>query len=745
MKRILITFCIFYTLLFSQQAFAQFQGPVYQYDTSVKVFVGTTEQTMAWCGGFNKPQFAMADLNKDGKQDLVVFDTWQGIRTFINIGVAGNPKYVFAPKYALNFPPVTNYLILADYNCDTVADLFTQQSADGFVVYKGYYNVNHELCFSYIGPLNYYDSTQNSYWPTYNNPGDIPAIVDIDNDGDLDFVAKDILGNSIILYKNMQVEMSLPCDSIRLVASDRFWGRIHGTWGSTGAGNSLCLVDYDLDGDYDLLTGYSQYNNLSLFIDQRLPSNSGPDSLVLSDSLWQNGHRSVNVSSYPTAYNIDIDQDGKKDILVTPTNDGENYKCTWLYKNNSTPGNPSWSFQSDTFFTAQSIDIGTAAYPQFFDYNKDGKPDLFIGSDGYYQSNDSLRSRISYYLNTSTPGNPSFTLQTKDFLGMNANNFKGTAPAFGDLDNDGIQDMVIGHTNGTLSFYRNAASSDNVTPQWQLSSIALADANNVVINVGQYAAPFIYDIDKDGKPDLVIGSKNGKLAYYQNISTTAGQIKLKLVNTALGNIRTDPNYFSGNNSTPFIGKMDNTGKDYILCGANSGLLYRYDGFQSGDTTATYQMIDSAYSYIDTLYNYYNPNHAAQVFYDGFRTAPTVADIDGDGKYEMVVGDIFGGVMIYKQVLNVPVSVEQTQTQNSLVKVYPNPAKNTLNISWGTSFADNEINISIYTLAGVSIYRNTLAVSQGHFQVSTLGLTPGVYYCSVQSTKNKVTTIVTILK
>ena len=53
----------------------------YQHDTTVKVFSGSRELSLAWCGGFNNPQFSEADINHDGKKDLVVFEKGLGVMT----------------------------------------------------------------------------------------------------------------------------------------------------------------------------------------------------------------------------------------------------------------------------------------------------------------------------------------------------------------------------------------------------------------------------------------------------------------------------------------------------------------------------------------------------------------------------------------------------------------------------------------------------------------------------------------
>lgn len=666
----------FFILLFLFSTYiVRAQSALYLSDTSVKVYDdGGNEKTLAWCGGFNNPQFAMGDLNNDGLADLVVFEAYKGVRTFINTGTAGSPNYKYQPQYTLNFPPISDYLILADYNCDGIPDLF-QQGLTGFAVYTGYYNAAKQLCFTFYKDL-YYSNDATTFGPAnaFNNPGDIPAIVDVDNDGDLDFISYNVVGGNLNFYKNMRVEKSLPCDSIVIELKDRCWGKVYqafwrahelqydcseaglslhsddSTKRVMHQGNTPCLFDYDGDGDYDYLDGSISFNEMTFLLNGRIPYDStGPDSMVYQDTTWQTGGTSIELPIWPAAFNVDIDQDGKKDLLIAPNaqNASENYKCIWYYKNNTIPGHPDWQFQSDTFLVDKSIDAGTAAYPMFFDYNRDGLPDLFVGSDGYTQSSGLLRSRLIYYKNTSKPSVPSFTLQSVNFLNIDSFNFQGAAPAAGDIDNDGKADLILGHSDGSLSYFKNVASSDSAQPIWQLTELQLTDKDGNVINVSGHAAPFIYDIDKDGRPDLVIGSLFGYFQYYRNVSTTPGTISLEFINSELGKAKADPRQNLGCYSTPFIGRIDNSGTDYILSGSNSGNIYRFTGFQSGDTTAIYTMLDTQYSYIDSTYLHYNHGGTEFGIYENLRSTVAVADIAGDGNYEMLVGNIEGGLQLYK--------------------------------------------------------------------------------------------------
>lgn len=292
------------------------------------------------------------------------------------------------------------------------------------------------------------------------------------------------------------------------------------------------------------------------------------------------------------------------------------------------------------------------------------------------------------------------------------------------------------------------ATSDTVQPVWVLAQAILTDNTGAIINTGGNAAPFIYDLDKDGKPDLIIGAYSGKLFYYRNISTTSGVVSLKLINTDLGGIQIDSTIGPPGTSVPFIGKMDNTGKEYLVVGSKSGSLYRYDGFQSGDTTISgFVQIDSNYSYIDSSWQIKNQKfrHPQFGMYDGIRTAPAIADIDGDGKYEMVLGDVWGGVKFYKQWFNASVNNIDNSKNGFEVHVYPNPANDMVHITWSSNFAQGNIEVSIINTVGQKVATGSYKDVVTAAQLSVKDLSAGMYYVIVRSGYNSSSIPLVIMK
>ncbi|RYE19207.1 MAG: T9SS type A sorting domain-containing protein, partial [Sphingobacteriales bacterium] len=331
---------------------------------------------------------------------------------------------------------------------------------------------------------------------------------------------------------------------------------------------------------------------------------------------------------------------------------------------------------------------------------------------------------IKYYKNTSTTGQPSFTLQDDNFLAIKAEMVRGAYPAVGDLNNDGKDDLVIGHTSGNLSFYTNNAASGTDVPVWQKVTDTLRDLNGIALDSTQFPAPFIYDIDNDGKKDLLLGGSTGWIYLYKNTGN-ANELKLSYQANRLGNAKADPQTNFSGYSAPFVGRIDNTSQDYLLMGSNSGTLYRYTGFQTGNITAPFQRLDSGYSHINNQLTSYS----------GYRSVPAVGDVDGDGKYEMFVGNVLGGLRMYKQQIIVNVEDGPLAKMPEII-LYPNPARNEVTVSWSAGFASGQpVSVEVFGLTGQSMAKMEID-NKTSTRISTAGFSNGLYHCVVTSGQNK---------
>lgn len=752
MKKLLtISTLLLVSMLYTSVSRAQFQGDVYRPYHKAKVYnKDMKEKGLAWCGGVNNPQFAMADFNQDGREDLVIFENYVGVRTFI---ATGKGQYEYDGHYEGNFPEgIVGYLALVDYNMDGVKDLI-HRGAPGYTVYKGYYS-GGELRFQYFKGLYYHNAT--GPINAYVEPTDIPGIADIDHDGDIDFVSYDVFGTTIQFYRNCAIEDGLPLDSIRICLLDNCWSKTQQyyerqqligysctQWGTTckggsankttHSGNTLCLFDVDGDTDYDYFNGNVSFPDIQFFKNGKVEYNHPVDSAIHEDTIWSANGVPMFMPIFPAAFHLDIDHDGKTDLLFSPhAPETENYKSISFYKNMGSDQNPNFTYQADTYLVDKMIDMGKASYPVFYDYDKDGKPDLFIGSDGFYQyPSGENRSKIAYYKNiTSAPGAYAFQLVDDNFLDLYSMNISGAALAMGDLNNDSLDDLVIGRTDGRFMFFKNIADSNTVQPNWVLDKEVIVDKSvSDTLDVGDYAAPAIYDINKDGRNDLIAGNQLGDLYYFNNYSSLKNYLGLRRTTENLGGIDVaDSNVVYGY-STPYFGPMDNTGDDYLVIGTQWGQLYRYDGFQSGSMPQKYTLIDSVYSYIDVRE----------------RAAPAFANIDNDkdNLYEMVSGNILGGLLFYKQ--DFKVGINDKVAADADITVYPNPAKDQLYIKWGDNFADGNINVQLVSVTGQRVAIAIFEPGKSMGQLNISELPSGMYYCIIQSGASKSVQPVSILR
>jgi len=90
-----------------------------------------------------------------------------------------------------------------------------------------------------------------------------------------------------------------------------------------------------------------------------------------------------------------------------------------------------------------------------------------------------------------------------------------TWSAFGDLDQDGDQDLLVRGRPGRVMHWRNVGTAE--APQFELSADELLDVTGDAVRIEDSSQPALADIDGDGDLDLLAGKADlGTITLYQN-------------------------------------------------------------------------------------------------------------------------------------------------------------------------------------------------------------------------------------
>ena len=680
-------------------------------NNSVKVNSEEDIYNFPWTGGMNSCQFCEIDLNFDGIKDLFVFDRYGNrIMTFLNGGSPDSVDYSYAPQYKEKFPKLYDWVILADYNADGKQDIFTYSNFGGILVYK---NVSDgELKFeSMVYP--FLTSLQGAIYTnilvTY---ADYPAITDLDNDGDLDILTFWGMGAFVEMHKNLSMEKYGVPDSLDYEKTDNCWGHFAENEESNEitldtcfgtkenyisknkdrhSGSTFLVIDLDSDDDKDLILGDVDYPNLMKLVNGGTSDDAYMISLDTAFlSIWQ--------YSMPLATYVDINNDSKKDLLVSPfvpsMFNSRNYKSVMLFQNSGENNSPVFHYKTNKFLQDEMIDVGSGAYPVFFDYDNDGLKDLVIGNYGYYNSSwydpnglilySDFISKLALFKNTGTATEPSFMLMTRDFADIFDLELTGVVPAFADLDGDGDDDMLIGNSEGDIYYYKNSALVGDT------AEFVLEQINYQNIDVGDFSAPQLIDLDKDGMTDLIIGEKKGNLNFYKNTGTPDEPV-FTLVTDSLGKVNvTDYNVSYNGYSVPCFFK-DNDDKFKLIVGSEQGKLFYFTDIDD-NLGGKFTESDSLFQIIDSIP--FNIN-------EGKRTAAAIADLNNDGYFDLLAGNFAGGLKYFSGVNSPPVSPGITGNNYSELsfEIFPNPAKEEINISLQNLYGKEKIILKLFDMTG----------------------------------------------
>jgi len=558
-----------------------------------------------------------------------------------------------------------------------------------------------------------------------------PTITDLDNDARLDLIIGKENG-TISHYEQDSpgsVSFSLVSESFNGIDVEKY----------------ACprFIDLDEDDLLDLIVG-KEDGTLGHY--EQNASGSAEFTLV-ADSF-----NAIDVGYIATPSFTDLDGDGLIDMIV-----GVNLGHMHHYEQVS-QGSTEFALVSDNF---NGIDIGAQACPAFTDVDKDGLLDLMIGNISGYLS----------YWEQETEGSVNVSMISKNILpgidiGLHA------APSFVDLDHDELLDMLVGDTDGTLNHFEQDAVGSTL---FNFLSDTLWG-----IDVGSYSMPVFIDLDGNTLLDMLVGAFNGKLYHYEQ--EAYGSLNFTLISDKFNDIALE------HEAAPAIMDLNADGLLDLIIGHGDGTLYYY--VQDAIASTDFSLVSDKFNNIDldyvarpcftdleddglwdmiigesgeTLFHYRQNASGALEFtlisesFQGIVTdtysAPTFADINGDGLEDLFVGSYNGGIRYFQADYNTGIEQElQNPSSSGMIKVFPNPFHASTQIRYSLQVGA-KVQITIYSILGqrVRVLENndrgpgSYTLSWDGTDANGNSLAGGSYLCCIQTDAHREFVKIMLLK
>ncbi|MDP2236492.1 MAG: T9SS type A sorting domain-containing protein [Bacteroidales bacterium] len=317
--------------------------------------------------------------------------------------------------------------------------------------------------------------------------------------------------------------------------------------------------------------------------------------------------------------------------------------------------------------------------------------------------------RILFYKNTGTTNQPVFEQQTGEDnpLGI-VNAIAYSSLAFVDIDGDGDLDAFIGSVWAIIQFYENIGDASNPV------FVRRFNEQNPLVHyeVGWEAKMNFVDIDGDGDFDVFIGDDYGVVRFYLN----AGSSTSPLFVEQTGTMNPLTGIYVGDFVTPTFADVDNDGDFDLLLGEDSGALHYFE-----NTGTAYE------PHFVQQTGVQNPFNGIDL---GTESKPAFVDIDNDGDADVFVGNEDGQVFYFK---NMIIQTGLESNYENRLSVFPNPTNGILEFNLGCeqvatiSIFDNSGRLKMFHKDRTENTLNQLCISQ---------LSSGIYILRVE-TKNSV--------
>ncbi len=574
------------------------------------------------------------DWDEDGDLDLVVGQKNGTLSLYLNEGTIFSPKWVFTER---NFQLIDiggeSTPKFVDIDGDNDDDMVIGSANPTVFLYENRTRGDSRLLWNISTNLfNFHKLV------VTGNRASIAA-GDLDNDKDLDLIVGEAGGN-LNYYENVgtakEPDWELKTEELIFI---------------TGMENSApVLGDIDGDGDLDLLIGEKQ-GQIALILNQGSPES--PDWILKDQAYFQ-----IDVGSNSVPRLIDIDADGDLDLLI-----GNFAGRVILYKNVGTKTEPVFAVESTRFGSVKSV---RNAVPALFDWSQDKNPDMILGGE---------EGKIHLMVSPGKQGeeNTIWEVNQKAFFTFDV--YSRSHPFIWDFNADDNLDLLLGNNSGDFLLFINGGLEgvgeesqkvvDNSIDQKEGSLVVEDVEGPVEIEIEEpeetdeeeavqevifaedeepsrvkidpkfvrvavslvlndtlsKSTPTLGDLDQDGDLDMLIGSKEGDVFYYENQGTEL-EWDFKLISDSFVDLNGEKN------SAPMLTDLDQDGDLDLILGSKRGRLRFFDNQGSAEEPRFVEEKD----------------YFGSIWLDG-DAKPTVIDLDNDGLMDLLVGN-FRGRLVY---------------------------------------------------------------------------------------------------
>lgn len=697
-----------------------------------------TPLPMPWAGGLNTALLQMADLSGDGREELIALD-----RSSQSLVVYSwdNGQWQSNQELACLLPPgLSNWFLMQDYDGNGLKDIFTFTPA-GIRVFRNTTAPGQPAEWELVEEGLNYQTTQAEVNLLVNS-SDVPAIADVDGDGDLDILAYDPSGGGgLEYYRNTSTEETGTPGLQPFIKESRRWGglsecacgvfafnnepcsnkRVGSRQLHTG-GKSLLLFDVDADGDLDLLNGFEDCTELYYL--ENTGNNTEPLFQSVQTSLPGAGVETG--MAYPAAFIIQQPEGQSRQLAVSSQLSRNKFKedfsqSVWLYGITEEADGRSYQLKTEAFLQESMLDVGEAAVPAFMDLDADGDLDMLLGSFGL-PAEEGFYGSLWMYENTGTAAAPSFLFKTSDYLDLRANNFLGISPQFIDFNRDGNTDLLLVATEPER-LQRKAYLLLNQAGANEAPRFTPEQIEEIPLSLSAEDSPTFYDVSGDGLPDLLLGSFDGSLRYYLN-SGTAESPQFELQSSAYLGLGLD-NYRRP--LIPSVGDLTGNGRADLLLADGTGSLRYLPDFSEYPEDAKPEPVTVAFCEDERPGGWL-----------GRRSWPVAVPLRDQEAPMLVIGNQMGGLwLVEQQGLTVQPGGEELQ-----LLVYPNPLAFPLEqVNIRTNYPAH---LRLFTLSGQLVLETSIQANR-KLSLHTEKLAEGMYLLQAQGTAGSKTQRLILLK